>query len=289
VFVIAFSHSWGLEMDMVNGLLVIVILLAGLSLYFWLKLRSSDSREDVQPLDTGFIAWVALVFVFVIVSLFVCFGENSPKIPQDIGQIGDFIGGLTNPVLSFLALLVLLRTTRIQTLESRKTREFMRAQQEILEIEKFESTFFQLLAQLESHCEKHFREVVDGISEGDKLSSELWGRYQEFAELPKENQLDEARKHTSSVTDKPLVIILAQRAVRILTFVEESKINIDKRKSYAEILRDTIYPSECAIIMTTAFESPHARAALKKWGIVDLTSGHFPCPAMEFYFFPPES
>lgn len=274
-------------MNMVNGLLVIVALLAGLSLYFWLRLKSGDSREDVQPLDTGFIAWVALVFVFIIVGLFVYFGENLPKIPTDIGQIGDFVGGLTNPVLSFLALLVLLRTTRIQTLESRKTTNFMRAQQEILEIEKFESTFFQLLNQLETHCERHFREIIGGKSKGDTISARLWGSYNELAELSKDDQLEAARKHTSFIADDPLGIILAQRAMRIVKFIDDSKISKKKLASYAEILRDTIYPAECAIIMSISFESRESREALKKWEIVDLTSGHFPCPEMEHFFFPP--
>ncbi|WP_207936452.1 hypothetical protein [Pseudomonas sp. 51_B] len=274
-------------MNMVNGLLVIVALLAGLSLYFWLRLKSADSREDVQPLDTGFVAWVALVFIFIIVGLFVYFGENLPKIPTDIGQIGDFVGGLTNPVLSFLALLVLLRTTRIQTLESRKTTNFMRAQQEILEIEKFESTFFQLLNQLETHCERHFREITDGKSKGDIISARLWGSYKELAELPETDQLEAANKHMSFIADDPLGIILAQRAMRVVKFIDDSRINKEKLASYAEILRDTIYPAECAIIMSISFESRAAREALKKWGIVDLTSGHFPCPAMEHFFFPP--
>lgn len=272
-------------MSMVLGLLVIVVLLSGLSLYFWLKLKAADNSEDVQPLDTGFIAWVAMVFVFIIVCSYVYFAENVPVVPADVGQIGDFIGGLTNPVLSFLALLVLLRTTRIQTLESRKTTEFMKAQHKIMEVEKFENTFFQLLAQLESHCEKHFRAKVNGVSYGKTLSAKLWGKYDEFGKLPKEEQLAAAMEYMEELTSNPDCIILAQRAMRIVRFLNNSKIALGTRRSYASILRDTIYPSECVIVLSNAYKFEPNRILLKKWKIVDLNSGYFPCPEVENYFY----
>ncbi len=272
-------------MSLVLGLLVILVLLAGLSLYFWLKLRASDISEDVQPLDTGFIAWIAMVFVFLIVCSYVYFGENIPAVPENIGQIGDFIGGLTNPVLSFLALLVLLRTTRIQTLESRKTTDFMKAQHKIMEVEKFENTFFQLLAQLESHCEKHFRAKENGLSYGKTLSAKLWGKYEEFGELPREEQLAAAMEHMEKLTDNADCIILAQRAMRIVRFLNKSTIALGTRRSYASILRDTIYPSECVIVLSNAYKFEPNRVLLKKWKIVDLGDGYFPCPEVESYFY----
>ncbi|WP_138984514.1 hypothetical protein [Pseudomonas extremaustralis] len=54
-------------------------------------------------------------------------------IDNNIGQVGDFVGGLTNPILSFIALLVLLRTTMIQTAEARKTADFLERQMRFIE------------------------------------------------------------------------------------------------------------------------------------------------------------
>lgn len=56
----------------------------------------------------------------------------------DWGTFGDFIGGTLNPILSFLALIVLLRTYAMQREELKKTEETQKRQQ-------FESTFFELL------------------------------------------------------------------------------------------------------------------------------------------------
>lgn len=273
-------------MNLTQGLLLLVVLLAGLSMYFWVKLKGVEDSEEVQPLDTGFIAWVALVFVFVIVSLYVYFGESAPVIPENVGQIGDFIGGLTNPVLSFLALLVLLRTTRIQTLEARKTTDFMREQQKIMEVEKFEGTFFQLIAQLESHCEKHFRPMIEDESYGDQISDRLWATYDNYGKLPADEQLDKALKNMAELTDGAECIILAQRAMRVVKFINNSKLPKGTRQSYASILRDTIYPSECIIVLGCMYKYEPARKMLKEWRIVDLGEGYFPCPEIEKYFYP---
>lgn len=275
-------------MTAVNVLLVVVILLAGLSFYFWLKLKGAESNEDVQPLDTGFIAWVALVFVFIVVMLFVYFGENPPSIPNDVGQVGDFIGGLTNPVLSFLALLVLLRTTRIQTLESRRVSKFMQGQQKLMEEERFENTFFNLLSQLEMHCEKHFRGIVGDKSTGRVISEKLCGKYKEFGELPKVEQLIAANDLVERVGSGTNCIILAQRAMRVVGLIANSRVPKGRRKAYANILRDTIYPDECIIIASYCFVhgDESARRMLKEWGVVDLNTGFFPCPEIEHYYYP---
>lgn len=286
---ISFGYlSRELEMNAVNLLLVVVTLLAALCFYFWIRLRGADVNEDVQPLDTGFIAWVALVFVFFVVVLFVYFGEQPPSIPKDVGQIGDFIGGLTNPVLSFLALLVLLRTTRIQTLESRKTSSFMREQHKLMEEERFENTFFHLLAQLEEHCEKHFRNIVDGKTHGLVIAEKLCAKYKELEKLTKEEQIAEAKKIVNKVASDTNCIILAQRAMRVVGLINNSKVSKGIRKSYAGILRDTIYPDECIVISSYwfAYEGERPRSLLRDWKVVDLTSGNFPSPEVEYYYYP---
>jgi hypothetical protein len=171
-------------------------------------------------------------------------------------------------------------------LESRKTTEFMRAQQSIMEVEKFESTFFQLLSQLESHCEKHFRKVDDEDSMGEKISRALWSTYEVFGKLPKEKQMETASKHMAKLTDTVACVILAQRAMRVVRFVSRAKIAKGTRQSYAAIMRDTIYPSECMIILSNMFEYESARELLREWRIVDISPGFFPCPEVEYYFYP---
>ncbi|MBF4207476.1 hypothetical protein EI533_07020 [Pseudomonas donghuensis] len=271
-------------MNLVDGLLVLVVLLCCLSSYLWLKIKKSEPNEDVQPLDTGLIAWVALVFVFFIVCLFVYFGENKLSVPENVGQIGDFIGGLTNPVLSFLALLVLLRTTRIQTLESRKTTAFMKAQQKLLEEERFENTFFHLLSQLESYCEKHFRDDGGGQSYAEELSEKLCENYVCFGSLEKREQLKAAQDHVKDVLDNSLCTMMILRYLRVARFVSSSKLDRKFRVRYAYILRDTVYPDECILIASQLFFTKTAASVLQEWKLVDTSRGYYVCPEIEYFY-----
>ncbi|MBT8767565.1 putative phage abortive infection protein [Metapseudomonas boanensis] len=68
------------------------------------------------------------------------------------GQIGDFFGGILNPLLSFMALMAVLYTIRLQREELKEAREETRIankiqdkQTEIFERQNFESVLFRLL------------------------------------------------------------------------------------------------------------------------------------------------
>jgi hypothetical protein len=70
----------------------------------------------------------------------------------DWGTFGDFVGGTLNPILSFLALMVLLRTFSmqreeldLQREELKDTKAILKEQSETQKRQQFESTFFELL------------------------------------------------------------------------------------------------------------------------------------------------
>lgn len=87
------------------------------------------------------------------------FGKDIPLIgvrnwqtAQYWGQIGDFIGGLLNPLLSFVALLAVLANLVLQRKElalarvdAEEARNIQKEQSQIFEKQNFESVFFQLL------------------------------------------------------------------------------------------------------------------------------------------------
>ncbi len=251
----------------------------------WRVNKTKSDAEESQPLDTVLISWFALLFVFIIFCSFIYFSENKIKIAENIGQVGDFIGGLTNPVLSFLALLVLLRTTSIQTAEARKTTQFMSLQQKLMEEEKFENTFFQLLGQLESFCERHFRRDNKSSDYCEQLSVALCAKYDEFSLLEPETQMVAARKLILELTDNNNCVILRHRAVRVVRFLNSSKIDRATRKSYAALLRDSIYPDECIIIASHCFViEDNSEKLLKAWNVVDLKRGYFPCKEIEYFY-----
>jgi hypothetical protein len=93
--------------------------------------------------------------MFVVVLAFYLYHFHTQVISEDVtkwGVFGDFIGGTLNPFLSFLALVILLRTFAMQKTELDLQREELKDTKELLRLQtqtqikqRFESTFFELL------------------------------------------------------------------------------------------------------------------------------------------------
>ena len=64
---------------------------------------------------------------------------------EDYDKLGDFINGVTTPLLSISAFILLYMTYRSQSEELEQTREVMKNQSLILDKQQFETTFFNLL------------------------------------------------------------------------------------------------------------------------------------------------
>ncbi|MCE6983008.1 hypothetical protein EI534_37815, partial [Pseudomonas frederiksbergensis] len=90
----------------------------------------------------------------------------------------------------------------------------MKAQQKLLEEERFENTFFHLLSQLESYCEKHFRDDGGGQSYAEELSEKLCENYVCFGSLEKREQLKAAQDHVKDVLDNSLCTMMILRYLR---------------------------------------------------------------------------
>lgn len=89
-----------------------------------------------------FVGVIALVTVGIYISEFGTIRSQK----QDVwGQFGDYIGGVLNPIVSFIALVVLAKTYRHQKHELSMTAKALRAEQQLANTERQESRFFDLL------------------------------------------------------------------------------------------------------------------------------------------------
>ena len=121
-------------------LIVFLLVVSAYSLYRYMCDKSgSEDAKAVEPINNILVVWMALGLTGLVILSFVVLYGRRLNIENNIGQIGDFVGGLTNPVLGFLGLLVLLRTSLIQTKELRKTTELMVEQKRLMEKERFEA------------------------------------------------------------------------------------------------------------------------------------------------------
>lgn len=128
--------------------------------------ETNNSPDKGKPEGLLYVLyWILGIAVVIIISVFCIYFyqfHTSLSVQQgDWGAFGDFIGGLLNPILSFLALMALLLTIRLQSIELEATREELKRsataqensekalqkQSKIQNRQQFESTFFSLLNQ----------------------------------------------------------------------------------------------------------------------------------------------
>ncbi|MFK5664413.1 putative phage abortive infection protein [Pseudomonas shirazica] len=107
----------------------------------------------------GLLALLATLIVVAVVVLHFQFGIDlwwvgvrNFETAQYWGQLGDFVGGILNPLLSFCALVAVLYNLSLQREElalarkdARDAQEIQQKQSAIFERQNFESVFFQLL------------------------------------------------------------------------------------------------------------------------------------------------
>jgi hypothetical protein len=162
--------------NIVVGLIVIVVWLA----VFFLLTKGFQKLLSVSEV-TEFKTWIKknlhVISAFILSALLVPmvayvskFGINGlADDPSHWGQMGDFFGGLLNPILAFASFMALLYTiqiqskqlavsakeleaTRIELTASREAQEksskALDGQLENLKIQQFESTFFSLIGQV---------------------------------------------------------------------------------------------------------------------------------------------
>jgi uncharacterized membrane protein len=110
------------------------------------------------------------------------FGQSEiSKTPADWGPFGDFIGGVTNPILSLFTLLSVLLTLLLQSkqvesarAELDRTRQAATEQMEHLRREAKKADIFRTIQVLEGRLEQLYREPIFFINNGQLEQWELY-------------------------------------------------------------------------------------------------------------------
>jgi hypothetical protein len=118
-------------------------------------------------------------FLFCLLHLF--WRPSNKSHAAGLGTFGDFIGGITNPIISLFALLAVLLTLMVQSKqleatreELDRTREAAEAQAANLKKEAKKSDIYRTLQVLENRLEKLYREPIYFPSEGRLEEWELY-------------------------------------------------------------------------------------------------------------------
>lgn len=147
----------------------------------------------------------------------------------DWGTFGDFVGGTLNPLLSFFALVILLKTfsmqrkeLALQRKELKKTQQILNEQSKIQKRQQFESTFFELLKlhnQALESCQLDLRRLMNS-----KTPFKWLERCIDLRETTLENDHSKAMKTEINDTCGHYFRILYQ----LLKFIANSNDEINK-------------------------------------------------------------
>jgi hypothetical protein len=114
---------------------------------------SNDEPKGIPSWLIGMVSFSISVAVMLIGLYFWKFSDVLAE-KQDVwGQFGDYVGGILNPLFSLTALFALLYTIKLQSKELHESTEQLKVsaealalQNDVLVRQRFENTFFQMLA-----------------------------------------------------------------------------------------------------------------------------------------------
>lgn len=267
------------------GLVVLQIFTTGIAVYHY-KLRGKSS-EEIRPFSQLYIGMAALAFGLLMVYLFFFYVSPNFVVGENLGQVGDFVGGLTNPALSFIALIVLLRTTLIQTMEARKTSSIMLEQQTLMQEERFEATFYKLLERYEAAADAYLRKKPpkDKLTNGLRHLQSLRKKRAHFDALPLKICMRELKDHINAELKYDSVKKPLARAWKVFNFIDGSNLPHDRKKYYFSLFYDAMEPCEMVLLVTKAFVMRRTRKKFRVYSPGLLVKPQFfACIAISKYF-----
>ena len=137
--------------------------------------RTSNNTEKVL----NYILVIAITLSAGTIGIYLyTFSGGLSQDNEKWGAFGSFLGGALGPMLSFLSLIAIIKTIRLQLDELELTKEelrrsadaqtasekHLRKQAEVLESQQFESSFYTLLA--------HHNKILEAVTSRKKLESD---------------------------------------------------------------------------------------------------------------------
>lgn len=234
------------------------------------------AKKKEIDLSIVFVAVVMLVAIGLFALVFYSYIKMFGRIPvHDAavwGQFGDFVGGLTNPILSFLALLVLLQSFRYQLESSRR-------QLAVSEVEKFENTFFKLAERVEAQAEYLFRNPEKPLPIS-VLRNDLLAKKTDLDKLPWPAGLEKAREHVDGVLrkDSDRIRNFARKVSQCMHFVDRSNLSKVEKNFYFEYVIDSLQKYEYTVFLAVAFsKSSKTVLVIRKYKLSYALKDHAFC------------
>ncbi|MFK3907929.1 hypothetical protein ACI2KD_07650 [Pseudomonas monteilii] len=192
------------------------------------------------------------------------------------GQFGDYFGGLTNPLLSFAALIIAIKTAM-------HSNQVLSEQLKMQSSDRFQSEFYVLLKVLDEYAERNIRK---DNAVHDLFESYLIAR-QTSIDLPDDIRVKIAHEFVCSTmkeTNYERFFLAVRRVIKHVHKFRE--LDHDKKSEYIDILIDYLTFEEKVLLMSWAyFEWPKARKWMPYYCfLVGVSEGQFIAPEIYSFF-----
>lgn len=107
-------------------------------------------------------AIIALVVASYVINFYFLLGYGVSQETSTWAEFGDFFGGVLNPVLSFLALVLLIKSLSLQNEANASLRKELNNNEKTEKLKSFESLFFNMISFQKELFDSFSVEVVDG-------------------------------------------------------------------------------------------------------------------------------
>lgn len=143
-----------------------------------MKIKNEKRGEDVwERTLRGLIPTIIVLLVIVLASYITRFYSTSiSQRTEDWGTLGDYFGGLMNPVISFATLIVAYAVWKQQKVELSETKDALEDQAKTAEANRREQRFFDLMRMYQQTLDG-FQEVPDernGVPKSGKPAFDHW-------------------------------------------------------------------------------------------------------------------
>lgn len=216
------------------------------------------------------ISYIALIFIAIIFTLYFWTFPPSLEFSRDRetwAGFGDYIGGILSPILAFIALIALLYSIYIQSVELKhsasqleNSAKALTQQNELIKKQRTEASFFQLLNLYNEIVQQFYinyedanyrftearnRQCIDYLAmqlkiQRDKSQSKL-------GNVDRQKLLNEAYAEFN-LSHGSLLGHYFRTIIVILEFIDKSELSVNERNLYVDILRSQLSRNELMLL-----------------------------------------
>lgn len=236
---------------------------------YFLPIKQALARVfGVMNFPQRFILLFAFFTIIFVVGAFVLLILLKVDVQTNLGQVGDFVGGLLNPILSFLALIAIVISISIQEKELKSSVHSLQSQEKIFRIQNFESSIFNLLAMQRSRRAEQILNVEKkDINAYKQITLDIHKKKKEITKVYGSGYRAhvEARKYFKpEIRGYDACALIYQQFLFIIKMIENGNLTKSQENYYISLAYSDLSVYEAVVLCNISIAHPWLRKIIKK-------------------------